>query len=499
LEAAHSNGVLHRDVKPANLMFTANGTVKLSDFGIAKLASGDGVKTRAGYVLGTALYIAPEQVLGNPITPATDIYGLATTLYQLLSGTLPFPTDVDSTTTYIMHAHGRPTPLTRVAPSVPSPLADVVMRGLATDPSNRWRTAEEFGVALAASATRCWGRNWLAQAGVPVLGNDSIKAATAAISSPAVGATPWPAAPPESRPSRPKDAVAEGDSPSPRMPYIVAGVLGVAVIALALIGLGSPPRGGDLKAGTVTIAGVDPVTVDEVEIDMTKPVEVTVAGVPGDTAALAQNVLGLTLSDHDASLTADGRSLTAEVDPPNPYVVAGRTTGELRISNGGDTTASFRFGMRSTQPAAMTAFAGGVLFVALFAVAYIESYSRTLRRGRNQVSAKVGLPVATAALALAMVGVVWILVGREPTVATLFGCAAIGAGAGVSGTIAAIRHDLMNRNRRRQRTPRPPKVSGRPQPPTKAIGKTPRPREDDDTERISADRRRNKGTKIQRG
>ena len=111
LEAAHSNGILHRDVKPANLMFAANGTVKLSDFGIAKIANGDGVKTRAGYVLGTALYIAPEQVLGNPLTPATDIYGLATTLYQLLSGTLPFPTDVDSTTTYIMHAHGQPTPL----------------------------------------------------------------------------------------------------------------------------------------------------------------------------------------------------------------------------------------------------------------------------------------------------------------------------------------------------------------------------------------------------
>jgi serine/threonine-protein kinase len=499
LEAAHSNGVLHRDVKPANLMFTANGTVKLSDFGIAKLASGDGVKTRAGYVLGTALYIAPEQVLGNPITPATDIYGLATTLYQLLSGTLPFPTDVDSTTTYIMHAHGRPTPLTRVAPKVPSPLADVVMRGLATDPSNRWRTAEEFGVALAAAATRCWGRNWLAQAGVPVLGNDSIKAATAAISSPAVGATPWPAAP--TVPSRPRGAVVDGDSTSPRVPYIVAGVLGLAAIVLALIGLGSPPRGGDLQPGMVTIAGIDPVTAEDVEIDMTNPIDVTVAGVPGDAVALAENVLGGTIGNNDAPLISDEGRLTAELEPPNPYIVAGRMTGELRISDGSDTTASFRFGMRSTQSAATTAFAGGVLFLALFAIAYIESFTRTLRRGRNQISARVGLPIAAGALAVAMVGAIWIVVGREPTAATLVSCALIGAAAGASATIAAVRHGVMNnRNRRSQRTPRPSKASGRTEPPTKAIGKTPRPKQDGDNAGATpGGPRRNKGTKFQRG
>ena len=265
----------------------------------------------------------------------------------------------------------------------------------------------------------------------------------------------------------------DGDSTSPRVPYIVAGVLALAAIVLALIGLGSPPRGGDLKPGMVTIAGVDPVTAEEVEIDMTKPIDVTVAGVPGDSVALAQNVLGVTFGNNDVPLTADGRNLTAELEPPNPYIVAGRMTGELRISDGSDTTASFRFGMRSTQSAATTALAGGVAFLALFAVAYIESYTRTLRRGRNQISARVGLPIAAAALAVAMVGAVWIVVGREPTVATLVGCAVIGAAAGVSGTIAAVRHGVMNNeNRRGQRTPRPA-TQRTPQPPGQ---RTPRPR-----------------------
>lgn len=470
LEAAHRQGVLHRDVKPANLMFAANGTVKLSDFGIAKIVGGNGGKTRAGDVLGTAWYIAPEQVLGNPVTPATDVYGLATTLYQLLSGTLPFPMDVDGAALYVMHAYSRPIPLAKTAPALPTPIADVVMRGLATDPRMRWRSAEEFGVALASAATRCWGPNWLAQAGVPVLGNDSIKAATAAISNPPIASVhPWTSAPPGPRPPLPASAGA-----SPRAPYLVAGVLAVAAIVLALVGLGSPPRGGDLGPGTVTIAGVDPVTAEYVEIDMTKPIDVTVEGVRGDTVALNQNVLGATFGD-SAPLLGDGPVLTAELDPPNPYILAGRMTAELRIADGDNPQKSFQFELRSTQSSVTTAFAGGVLFVGLFAVAYMESYSRILRNGRNEISAKVGLPVAAAILAVAMVGVIWIAVGREPTAATVIGCAAIGAAAGVSGTIASLRHGAANRSLRDGQVIRPARPDGGSRP---ANGQTPPPASD---------------------
>ena len=91
LEAAHRRGVLHRDVKPSNLMFARNGTVKLTDFGIAKIVGGnETLVTRAGEIVGTPSYIAPEQARGQQLSPATDVYALATMLYQLLSGVLPF-------------------------------------------------------------------------------------------------------------------------------------------------------------------------------------------------------------------------------------------------------------------------------------------------------------------------------------------------------------------------------------------------------------------------
>lgn len=504
LEAAHRQGVLHRDVKPANLMFAANGTVKLSDFGIAKIVGGESGKTRAGDVLGTAYYIAPEQVLGTPVTPSTDVYALAITLYQLLSGTLPFPTEVDSTALYMMHAYSRPTPLIKTAPKLPPQICDVVMRGLTTDPRARWQSAEEFGVALASTATRCWGQNWLAQSGVPVLGNESIAAATAAISVPATASmNSWP---PGLGPTQ-QDVSPVGERESPRVPYIVAGALTAVAVLLALVGLGSPPRGGDLMPGTVTIAGVDPVTADGVTIDMTKPIVVTVNGVDGDIAALDQMILGGGISASDGRIFVEGDEGTAELDPPNPYIVAGRTTGELTISDGEKRIASYRFGLRSTQSAWTTALAGGVLFIALFAVAYVESFSRTLRRGRREMSARVGLPIAAAFLAVAMVGVVWIAAGREPTPATLAVCVLLGVGAGVSLSIAAMRHGVANRNPRSGEGSRPtgphsrPVAASRskPQHPKRAAPSPPPgakpPSADSGT---SGARRRIKGIKIQR-
>lgn len=490
LESAHRQGVLHRDVKPANLMFAANGTVKLSDFGIAKIVGGDGAVTRVGDVLGTAYYIAPEQVLGQPVSPATDIYALATTLYQLLSGTLPFPTDVDSTALYLLHAYSSPIPLSKVAPNVPSQISDVVMGGLTTDPHLRWSNAEEFGVALASATTRCWGPNWLAQAGVPVLGNESITAATAAISRPAVGRTdvytsalpsippapatreapsrpslpsipslpsptspPSPATlPPRAAPqlSRREAAAATGEPASARVPYLIAGVLALAAIIVAFVGLGSPPRGGDLAPGAVTIAGVDPVTAEDVQIDMAKPIDVTVLGVQGDTVSITRSVLGIPIGTHDAPLEVVGGAAVAGVDGFNPYVLGGVTSAELRIADGDKTTASYRFGMRNTQSAAMTAFTGGVVLIALFALSYVESFTRALRRGRIGLSQRIGLQIAAAILSVAMVAGVWIAVGREPTSTTVVVCALIGVAAGVSGTVAAIRRGAINRWHRMQ-------------------------------------------------
>ena len=177
LEAAHKHGVLHRDIKPANLLFSANGSVKLGDFGIARIVGGnDALVTRAGEVIGTPSYMAPEQVRGQ-MSPATDVYQLATMLYQLLSGVLPFPPGADSMAVLFMHAFEQPRPLTEVAPVVPESIAEVVMRGLATDPTERFESAESFGVALAGPAADAWGADWLVPVGIPVIGADTIIAA----------------------------------------------------------------------------------------------------------------------------------------------------------------------------------------------------------------------------------------------------------------------------------------------------------------------------------
>ena len=91
LKAAHEQGILHRDIKPENLMFGARGALKVTDFGIAKMVGGaETLATRAGEVIGTPAYMAPEQARGGELSPATDVYALSTMLYELLAGVLPF-------------------------------------------------------------------------------------------------------------------------------------------------------------------------------------------------------------------------------------------------------------------------------------------------------------------------------------------------------------------------------------------------------------------------
>jgi serine/threonine-protein kinase len=172
LNAAHRRGVLHRDIKPENMLFASTGVLKVTDFGIAKLIGGPGtVMTRVGDVLGTPAYIAPEQVRGGQLSPATDVYAVATMLYELMAGDLPFPDDGqgDAMALLFKHAYEQPEPLRGVAPGVPEAVAAVVMRGLATEPGDRFGTAEEFGVALAEAGAQAWGPGWLAAEQVPLM------------------------------------------------------------------------------------------------------------------------------------------------------------------------------------------------------------------------------------------------------------------------------------------------------------------------------------------
>lgn len=168
LEYAHSHGVLHRDIKPENLLFTADrGQLKVGDFGIARvLTGGRTMATAAGDVLGTPAYMAPEQATGSAVTPATDVYALGVTVYEMLSGSLPFPSADSALAVLYQRVHTAPLPLADVAPHVPAPLAEVVMWALTTEPTERPTTADAFATALAERATEVFGPGWLLKTGL---------------------------------------------------------------------------------------------------------------------------------------------------------------------------------------------------------------------------------------------------------------------------------------------------------------------------------------------
>jgi serine/threonine-protein kinase len=146
LAYAHRHGVVHRDVKPGNLLRSRDGLVKLADFGIAKAAEQSDI-TKVGSVLGTAAYLAPEQARGEPAGPPSDLYALGVVAYQLMAGRLPY--DAASLTDLArLQDAGPPPRLDEVAPDVPPALAAAVARALHREPGQRYAEAAEMEQAL---------------------------------------------------------------------------------------------------------------------------------------------------------------------------------------------------------------------------------------------------------------------------------------------------------------------------------------------------------------
>jgi serine/threonine-protein kinase len=146
LEAAHAAGIVHRDIKPGNILLATDGSVKVTDFGIAR-ALGSSDLTQTGMLMGTPHYIAPEQVAGEPASPASDVYAVGAVLYEMLTARKPFEADTPVAVA-MARLHAEPPLPSTLHASIPPGLEQVAMRALAREPGQRFASADEMRRAL---------------------------------------------------------------------------------------------------------------------------------------------------------------------------------------------------------------------------------------------------------------------------------------------------------------------------------------------------------------
>ena len=257
LGAAHDVGLVHRDTKPANILITRDGTVKVTDFGIARAWDDTEQLTRTGAVMGTATYFSPEQAQGLTCDGRSDLYSLGVVMYELLTGRPPFVGDSPVSVAY-QHVQQEPAPPSSFDPAVPPALEAIVMRLLEKDPAHRYQTAD----ALAADL-----RTYLA--GMPTAAQVDREAATRAV--PGLAPTAMPSEPKPGREAA--AAAAYGSAPPPLSgggypedtydppggidrTTLILGILGgLAVLGIGIILLLQLLAPGD-DAGPVTVPDV---------------------------------------------------------------------------------------------------------------------------------------------------------------------------------------------------------------------------------------------------
>jgi serine/threonine protein kinase len=244
LAAAHGAGIVHRDVKPANLLVTPAGRVKVTDFGIARAADSVAL-TSTGEVLGTPHYLSPEQAEGKVATPASDVYALGVVLFECLTGRRPFAGDTPIATAL---AHIR-SPVPDLPDGIPDDLAAVTRRALSKDPGERYLDAAAFAAALGAPSSVFDG----APAAVPADATQAMAPPTAVLT-PAPPTPASPAAPPPTDP--PADPPAEDRRRLPAWwPLAALAVLGVILLVTAVLA-----GGGDGNDNTPAPAAKSPST-----------------------------------------------------------------------------------------------------------------------------------------------------------------------------------------------------------------------------------------------
>lgn len=152
LAHAHCRGIIHRDIKPHNLLVSPEGQVKVTDFGIARAAAASSL-TETGVVLGSVHYFSPEQAQGGAVDARSDIYALGVVLYELLTGEPPFTGD-SPIAIALSHLDSEPPAVAELCPHVPEDLEQAIMKAMAKDPAHRYQTAGELNRALAPAASR---------------------------------------------------------------------------------------------------------------------------------------------------------------------------------------------------------------------------------------------------------------------------------------------------------------------------------------------------------
>jgi serine/threonine-protein kinase len=337
LEAAHSRGVLHRDVKPANLMFSRAGVLKVTDFGVAKFVSGDA--STSHMIRGTPIYMAPEQARGN-LSPASDIYSLGLILYELLNGSIPVDPGSDLVSLLVQRSLAPPPSLHQTAPAVPPSIAALCMSALAPAPEARPSSAGQMARLLESAATGEWGPGWR-----------SGGAARAA--SPAAGLLPptipkWraltPATPPPPAPSTTPPPLAPPTAPPPLSPPAAGSTISTDPIQgplptaawrateeqkhsrLRLVALAAAAA---LVVGGGTFGGIEALTGHH----HAPPAAVVAGGAIRPAPAIAPDQLS-SLKPGQVGLLA-GRPSAAQVSLLGPSAVAVDRAGDLYVAEAG--------------------------------------------------------------------------------------------------------------------------------------------------------------------
>jgi serine/threonine protein kinase len=161
LDYAHQRGMIHRDVKPGNILFDERGWARLSDFGIARALSSTRYTT-TGAKLGTPEYMAPEQAEGQDLDGRTDVYALGVVAYEMITGQVPFSGDTPSAIHY-KHVHAPPPPPREVEPTVPERVSEVILKALIKERGGRYASCAEFSEALNAAITLSAQADWKLQ------------------------------------------------------------------------------------------------------------------------------------------------------------------------------------------------------------------------------------------------------------------------------------------------------------------------------------------------